>query len=169
MGKQFRFLMSEDDESILLDYLLRMNIKILHEGNNIAPLEVQSFPAQFSGVGWFMLWLYKDEWGLLKLQKCSNGTYRVESSNSPVLELSRTIVRIQQKEISYGRIWYENTYYDSGEKKQKNEKVDLFYKELRETIKSMLNKEQIIVRGMKTTIYISKSLKKYLDCGYKII
>ena len=40
MGKQFRFLMSEDDESILLDYLLIMNIKILHDGNNKAPLEV---------------------------------------------------------------------------------------------------------------------------------
>ena len=165
MGKQFDFFMSEKDEQKIKEYLQQSNVKMLFEGKNPPPIEITDFPPTFSGKGWFMVYLYKEEWGELKLSQSG----WLDIITSPIIEFSRTIIRNDAKEISPGRIWYHNRYFDEDENLvEKCKDIDLFYYELKKKIKKFLPNHKRLDAGKNRTFYCSDSIKELLDDGYKI-
>ncbi len=164
MGKQFEFFMSEKDEQKLKEYLQQLNVKILFEGKSPTSIEITNFPLAFSDIGWFQLFLYKEEWGKLKDKSLS-----VYIHSLPIIEFRRTIIRTNAKEISPGRIWYQNTYFDENENLvEKCKDIDLFYYELKKKIKKFLPNHKRLDAGKNRTFYCSDSIKELLDDGYKI-
>lgn len=169
MGKQFNFFMGERDEERLKKYLLKSNVKILFEGKNPMPIEITEFPPTFSGKGWFIMYLYKEEWGELVIRNVSTDMKRIDLLSSPVIELSRTVIRSTAKEITPGRIWFQNSYFKEDTILNKCSDINNFYLELMRQIKIILPKQKKPFAEGNTTIYCSDSIKKMLDNGYRIM
>ena len=111
MGRQFHFFMGEKEEEELKRYLLDSNVKILFEGKNPTPVEITEFPPAFSDRGWFMVYLYKEEWGELVMKDVLTERKYLDVFSSPVIEFSRTVIREHAKEITTGLIWFQNRYF----------------------------------------------------------
>lgn len=94
--------MGEKEEEELKRYLLDSNVKILFEGKNPMPVEITEFPPAFSDRGWFMMYLYKEEWGELVIKDVSTDRKYLDVFSSPVIEFSRTVIREHAKEITPG-------------------------------------------------------------------
>lgn len=164
MGKQFEFFMAEKDEETLKEFLQQLNVKILYEGKSSQSIEITHLPPAFSDIGWFQLFLYKEEWGKLKDKSLS-----VYIHYLPIIEFRRTIVRNNSKEISPGRIWYQNKYFDEDENLvEKCKDIDLFYYDVKKKIKKILPNHKRFDAGKNRTFYCSESIKELLDEGYKI-
>ncbi len=164
MGKQFEFYMDEKDEEILKECLLRSDVKILFDGKTPPAMEIIDFPPAFSSIGWFHLYLYKEKWGQLRDQSLAVYIYSL-----PIIEFRRTVIRADAKEISPGRIWYQNRYFDEDENLvEKCKDIDLFYYELKKKIKQILPNHKRLESGKNKTFYCSESIKELLDDGYKI-
>ena len=111
-----------------------------------------------------MVYLYKEEWGKLKDKSLS-----VYIHSLPIIEFRRTIICTNAKEISPGRIWYQNRYFDEDENLvEKCKDIDLFYYELKKKIKQFLPNHKRLDTGKNRTFYCSDSIKELLDDGYKI-
>lgn len=164
MGKQFEFFMSEKDEQKLKEYLQQSNVKMLFEGKSPPPIEITKLPPAFSDIGWFQLFLYKEEWGGLTMR-----SKWLDVISSPVIEFRRTVIRNDAKEISPGRIWYHHKYFDKDENLvEKCKDIDLFYYELKKKIKKILPNHKRLDAGKNKTFYCSDFIKELLDDGYKI-
>lgn len=169
MGRQFHFFMGEKEEEELKRYLLDSNVKILFEGKNPTPVEITEFPPAFSDRGWFMVYLYKEEWGELVIKDVSTDRKYLDVFFSPVIEFSRTVIREHAKEITPGRIWFQNRYFKGDMILNKCSEMNRFYQALARQIKKILPKHRKPLAEGNTTIYCSDSIKEMLDNGYRIM
>lgn len=136
MGKQFNFLIDTETEEKFIEFVKQCGGKILFEGSNQKPIEIEELPEQFSGKGWFSVLLYKQTFGELHYIKLENGRWFINTSRSPVIEFTRTVVRESQTEVSQGRLWLEMRYWDDSDIIQyKSKELDEWYKELVKWIK----------------------------------
>lgn len=169
MGKQFNFFMDEKDEERLRKYLLESHVKLIFEGRNLMPVEITVFPPPFSGKGWFIIYLYKEEWGELVARDVSTTMKRIDQLSSPVIEFSRTVIRSDARGITPGRIWFQSNHFKEDILLNKCSEINAFYLELMRQIKMILPKQKKPFTERNTTIYCSDSIKIMLDDGYKIM
>jgi len=169
MGKQFNFLMDIETESKFVEFIKSCGGKILFEGTNINPEEIQQLPEQFSGKGWFSVYLYKSEFGELYYRELENGRKYIDSIKSPVIEFNRTIIRESQKEISQGRLWLEMKYWNNNDViEYKTQCIDDWYKELNKWIKKSVKKVEVLHNERKIGYYATPQMKQLMDNRYKI-
>lgn len=161
--------MGEKEEEELKRYLLDSNVKILFEGKNPTPVEITEFPPAFSDRGWFMVYLYKEEWGELVMKDVLTERKYLDVFSSPIIEFSRTVIREHAKEITPGRIWFQNRYFKGDTILNKCREMTRFYQALARQIKKILPKHRKPLAGGNTTIYCSDSIKEMLDNGYRIM
>ncbi len=169
MGKQIRFLMDNELEEEFKKLILLDGV-ILFEGNNNQPIEIEDLPLGFSGKGWFKVYLYKKEFGELNLEELDSGRKYINANSSSVIEFSRTIIRNNPKEISRGRLWLENKYYNEKEELVvKDRNLEEWYNQLSEWIKSKMSKKQILTPHKIYSEYTTIAIKEMVESGYKII
>ncbi|MFD0048010.1 hypothetical protein ACFVHQ_01495 [Actinomycetes bacterium NPDC127524] len=165
MGKQITFYMDEPTESCFIDFILD-NAKILAEvetasANSIIYIEDKDFFEDKNQCVQF--WIYKEELGELDIRETENRKY-VAASKSPVIEFSRTLIRMRDKEIIRGRIWVELKYWDeTGELVHKSEKLNTLYKALTKWIKKNVSHREINREANLYKEYISDSLVEYIE------
>ncbi|KKK36118.1 hypothetical protein WQ57_21145 [Mesobacillus campisalis] len=166
MGKQIRFYIDRELEKDLIHFVIANGGEILFEGENLKPISVTSLPEPFSGKGWFTSYLYKADFGELKYISLPNKRLVIDSTKSPVIEFSRTIIRSigKNKEISGGRFWLEMKYWN-GENQlvQKPVELDQWYKALSKWIKEHVPKDK------ESNSYVSPAIKDLLARGFKLM
>ena len=168
MGKQINFLMDKDTEDKFLIYVKENGVAIF-EGNNDSPKIIELLPEPFTGRGWFKVYLFNNQ-GDLILNKLSTGREFIDSIKSPVIEFSRTIIRVGAKEVTRGRLWFETKFYnEDGELVSKDNNLDDWYKNLCKWIKKNAPKTEISINGTQYKEYITKSVVQLLENGYKIV
>lgn len=169
MGKQINFLMDNEFEEKFLEYVLSEGV-VLFEGNNMSPVRIETLPEPFSEKGWFKLYLYKEEYGKLKLNKLDTGREYIDLIASPVIEFSRTIIRHGAKEVSRGRLWIEMKFYnDRKELVMKSKEIDDWYKKLNQWIKKNLPKTEIITKNRTYSEHSCKYINDMVENGYKVM
>ena len=168
MGKQITFYMDMKTEQQFKDFILQEG-EIIVEGSNPNPISVKILPEPFSDKGWFKLYLYKKEYGELVLDSTANGRKYIDETKSPVIEFLRTVVREDEKEVSRGRLWLEMKYWDvHGRQVEKAKALNDWYTNLCKWVKNQLPKTEFLVNEEIYTEYISDSIKKSVENGYKI-
>jgi len=168
MGKQINFLMDLDTENLFKDIILHEG-EILFEGINSEPISIIALPEEFSSNDWYSVYLYKKEFGELFFNKLPNGNLYIDTIKSPIIEFIRTVVRDDENEVSRGRLWYENKYYDDeGKLIHKSEELNIWYDCLCKWIKKNLPKTEIYIRSEKYKENISSGIKELIKKGYVI-
>ena len=143
---------------------------ILFEGTNLHPIQIQELPLSFTGKGWFKVYLYQKRFGELHLEELDSGRKYINPHLSPVIEFSRTVIRNNPKEISRGRLWVENKYYNDREELiNKSKNLDEWYSQLSEWIKMRMSKKLIVTPQKKYNEYTTRSLKEMVENGYRIV
>ena len=116
-----------------------------------------------------MVYLYKEEWGELVMKDVLTERKYLDVFSSPVIEFSRTVIREHEKEITPGRIWFQNRYFKGDTILNKCREMTRFYQALARQIKKILPKHRKPLAEENTTIYCSDSIKEMLDNGYRIM
>lgn len=165
MGKQFRFIMDETDEREFFEYI-KHDGRIFETKKSEGTLEISEFPNYI----YLKLYLSKDEFGELEFKENLDGKKYINTTVSPVIELRKTILRENIKEIQRGRLFVEMKYYnDNDEIQQKNGLVDVWYKELIRWIKRRLYCVEVILNGKVTKEYVSESLIAFVEDGFHLL
>lgn len=169
LGKQFNFIIDKETESLFFQFI-KENGEALFEGSNEKPIILNELPLPFSGKCWFKIYLYNKNYGDLIYNTTSSGRVYIESLDSPVIEYLRTIIKDNSKEISKGRLWFENKYYNKHDKLiNKDIRLEEWYKILCTWIKQNLIKIDVINNGKTTKEYVSKPILQLLENGYRIV
>lgn len=142
---------------------------ILFEGTNLEPMSIIELPQEFSSNDWHSVYLYRREFGELILDKLPNGKQYIDIISSPVIEFIRTVVREDEKEVSRGRLWMEMKYWnEAGELVEKSKLLNDWYSSLCKWIKKKLPKTEISINEDTYVEFISPTMKKLVEKGYKI-
>ena len=162
MGKQFRFIMDDSDQEKLIQKVCEQGIVLFKDRHN-GIKEISSLPDG----NWIHLHFmqYKD---VKKIQSDDNLLY-VDVLRMPVLELRQTFVRNNTREIQRGRLYFENKYYEDDNLIFKEEELEKWYKEIIKWIKNELQCVEIMENTKLTKEYVSASLEKYIEEGYKLM
>ena len=162
MGKQFRFIMDDSDQEKLIQKVSEQGI-VLYNDRHKGIKEVSSLPDGF----WIHLYFikYKD----VEIIKSSNNPLGVDVWTMPVLEFRQTTVRNNVSEIQRGRLYFHNTYFEGDNLIYKDEELEKWYKELIKWIKKELKCVQIMEYTKLTKEYVSESLVKYVEDGFKLL
>lgn len=165
MGKQFRFIMDQNDETKFFDYIKETGNIFLEERFKSSEL-ITKLP---EGI-WIILLLYKESFGEIKFSKTDNGIKYINPIIEPVIEFSQTLVRDNVKEISRGRLWLEMRYYNEDEMLvMKSELLDEWYKELSKWIKKNLKCIKVTMGNKTYKEYVSESLISKVESGYELL
>jgi len=166
MGRQHVFAMDEEDEILFMEYLRGNGYVIYQDDKSGIPKLIEKFPEPFSSKGWFILYLYRSNFGEMKFRELNDGRLYLDAGIAPVIEFSRTIVRHGNvREIQFGRIWVEMKYYDENEMLvKKSEELDKGYKDIKRWINKQLGKSNVHFKsGACKECVISKSLIKLIE------
>lgn len=165
MGKQFRFIMDENDKKAFFEYV-KCTATVYVTKKLEGTTEIVGLPDEL----WINLYLYKNEFGKLIFNEISNGRKYINTSISPVIEFGNTLVRKNVKEIQRGRLYVEMKYYDeNGQLMQKDELLDNWYRELVKWIKKQLQCVEVTYNGKVIKEYASESLVNLLEEGYLLL
>lgn len=162
MGKQFRFIMDDRDQERLIEKVCEQGI-ILYNDRHNGVKEITYLPDG----NWIHLHFlkYKDA----QIVQSDDKLLDVDVLRMPVLELRQTFVRSKTKEIQRGRLYFENKYFENDNLIYKEEELELWYKEIIKWIKNELKCVEIMESTKITKEYVSVSLVKYIDAGFKLI
>ena len=162
MGKQFRFIMDDRDQEKLIQKVCDQGI-ILYDDRNNGIKEVSSIPDG----NWLHLYFmkYKD----VKMIQSNDTLLDVDELRMPVLELRQTFVRNNTKTIQRGRLYFENKYFQDDNQIFKDEELEKWYKEIIKWIKKVLQCVEITENTKLTKEYVSESLVKYIEEGYRLL
>ncbi|MBP8082838.1 MAG: hypothetical protein KAZ87_06510 [Spirochaetes bacterium] len=168
MGKQINFLMDFETECFFKNHILQQG-EILFEGKNSEPVSITELPTQFSGKGWFSVYLYKKELGELIFEKLSKDRKYINCTKSPVIEFTRTVIRDNEKEVSFGRLWVEMKYWsDNEELTKKPKELYEWYINLQKWIKINMPKTKFSINNKIYNEHASTEIKNIIEKGYKI-
>lgn len=157
--------MDETDEREFFEYI-KHDGRIFETKKSEGTLEISEFPNYI----YLKLYLSKDEFGELEFKENLDGKKYINTTVSPVIELRKTILRENIKEIQRGRLFVEMKYYnDNDEIQQKNGLVDVWYKELIRWIKRRLYCVEVILNGKVTKEYVSESLIAFVEDGFHLL
>lgn len=162
MGKQFRFIMDDRDQEKLIQKVCEQGI-ILYNDRLNGIKEISFLPDG----NWIHLHFmkYKDA----KVIQSDDNLLDVDVLRMPVLELRQTFVRKKTREIQRGRLYFENKYYKNDNLIYKEEELEKWYKEIIKWIKNELKCMEIMENTKLTKEYVSVSLVKYIEEGFKLI
>lgn len=162
MGKQFRFIMDDSDQEKLIQKVSEKGIVLYNDRYN-GTKKVLSLPDGY----WIHLYFleYKD----VEIIQSGNNLLNVDELRMPVLEFRQTTVRNNVREIQRGRLYFNNTYFEGDNLIYKDEELDKWYKELIKWIKKELKCVQIMEYTKLTKEYVSESLVKYVEDGFKLL
>lgn len=165
MGKQFRFIMDENDEKDFFEYV-RHTGRIFENQKHLGATEKFDIPEYT----WMNLYLFKGECGSLIFREITDEIKYVDTTASPVIEFGETLLRENVKEIQRGRLYISMKYYnEKGDLEQKSELLDMWYKELIRWLKNRLECVKICSNGRLTKEYVSKSMVKFLKEGFHLL
>lgn len=162
MGKQFRFIMDDRDQEKLIQKVCEQGI-ILYNDRHNGIKEISSLP----NGNWIHLHFlkYKDA----KIIESDDSLLDVDVLRLPVLELRQTFVRTKIREIQRGRLYFENKFYENDNLINKEEELEKWYQEIIKWIKKELKCVEIMNDTKLTKEYVSASLVKYIEEGFKLI
>ena len=162
MGKQFRFIMDNRDQEKLIQKVCEQGI-ILYNDRNNGINEISSLPDG----NWIHLYFLKHKDA--KIIESDGCLLDVDVLRLPVLEVRQTFVRTKIKEIQRGRLYFENKYYENDNLINKEKELEEWYKEIIKWIKKELKCVEIMNNTKLTKEYVSVSLVKYIEEGFKLI
>ena len=159
MGKQFGFIMSEDD---LMKLIIKISEKgrIYYRDSEKHYVETTSVP----NTNWIHLYFVPNN----RLVNITDEKY-LDVTKAYVLELRQTFIRESIKEIQRGRLYIENKYYDNDKIVYKDSELDEWYKEIVKWIKHNLPCIEIEKNGKTIKEYVSESLRSFVDKNFKIV
>ena len=162
MGKQFRFIMNEEDSERLIQKVLETG-KVYCKNSSREIVQIYSLPK----TNWLHLYFVKNKYE--DIIKFFEEAKYVDVVREPVLELRQTYVRAKTKEIQRGRIYLERTYYENEFLVYKDAELEKWYKELVKWIRNNLTCLETFANGKVTKEYVSESLIRYVEDGFKLI
>lgn len=126
MGRQINFYMSEQIQAEFIAFLEQESFVYVdyYVGKTVHPASKDVYS----------VYLYKEAYGEL-VKKFDDKIY--DSSNGPVIEFSKTVMKEDTKKIIRGRLWMTEWYYDeAGNRTKKKELLIKDYEKLVRWVKS---------------------------------
>ena len=142
MGRQYNFYMGRNDEELFLEYLRQNQYVIYQDNKDGNPKVIDKWPEPYSGTGWFILYLYREDFGkMIFSESFRDGRLFIQPDDAPVIEFVRTCINPKDKGIMSGRIWLEMKYYDKNNMLwYKSENLIKAYNDIKKWIKKQLKK-----------------------------
>ncbi len=163
MGRQFGFIMDENDEKAFFDFVKQHNCFYLTD-HSYGSREINEFPLE----KWSSLYIYNKQFGDLVFKKYY-GKYWIDNSYSPVIEFLHTWVMDNEQRITRGRLWVEMKFWNENEELvQKDSQLEALYKQCVRWIKKNLNVVVVSPYGKPEKQYVSKSLEEKVISGYRL-
>lgn len=154
--------MDDRDQEKLIQKVCEQGI-ILYNDRNNGIKEISSLPDG----NWIHLYFLKHKDA--KIIESDGCLLDVDVLRLPVLEVRQTFVRTKIKEIQRGRLYFENKYYENDNLINKEKELEEWYKEIIKWIKKELKCVEIMNNTKLTKEYVSVSLVKYIEEGFKLI
>ncbi|WP_160676198.1 hypothetical protein [Clostridium sp. C8-1-8] len=158
MGKQINFYMDNDNEINFIRFCFDEGFKLLYvdldderviEFDNLDDLTCYKKDL-------CTLYIYRNDFGNLVFD--INDKHRIDITDSPVIEFNSTIIDDSKKQITSGRLWFENIYYEGNEQIKKSDILSKSYTLLCKWIKKNIPKREIQIKGYTYKEYISNKL-----------
>lgn len=111
MGKQINFLMDKELEQEFFEFVNEYSV-VLAKDNKGSLKVIDLLPNSDNVRYWWKLYIYNEKFGDYTLRNLDNGKIYLDLDKSPVIEFSRTIIREDTKDMSRGRLWFQNSYWD---------------------------------------------------------
>jgi hypothetical protein len=168
VGKQINFYLDDDTEQKFIEFILTSSdATMLLDGK---PIDLDTLYTPFSERRWYQIHIYKSHFGKLIIDELPMGRLEVNSLYSPVIEYSRTAINFDKKQILRGRIWVEMKYWnENAVLVEKNRDLEKWYGTLNRWIKKNVVKVEEIINGFKYVDYVSPTLLKLKDEGFKFM
>lgn len=167
MGKQINFLMDKELEQEFFEFVNKSAVVLFEDDNGL--LEAVDVLPSSDMRYWWSLYIYNEKFGDYTLNDLDNGKVYLDLDKSPVIEFNRTIIRENTKDMSRGRLWFQNSYWDDEDKLvYKDPNLDKLYQKLCRWIRRNTPKVEVNAKNGVKKEYISKSLIDLIESGYKI-
>ncbi|WP_434799149.1 hypothetical protein [Terrisporobacter vanillatitrophus] len=167
MGKQIIFFMDDEAEKEFFEFIKESAVVLFEDDNGLLKV-IDTLPNSNSVRHWRKLYIYNDKFGDYTLNDLDNGRVYLDLYKSPVIEFNRTIIRENTKDMSRGRLWFENSFYDEDELVYKDPNLDKLYQKLCRWIRKKIPKVEVNAKNGIKKEYISKPLINLIESGYEI-
>lgn len=167
MGKQITFYVEKELEEKLIQQLFNEGFVIVAE--DLENKELVTYDElQKVNPKAYIMYLYKNNFGKLIIDKeCE---FRLDSLRSPVIELTRTLIKNDKKIIIRGRVWVETKYYDeNGEVIIKDSILTKEYNSLVKWIKKNVPFQEVIKGEYVIKEYVTDHIKSLAESDFKLI
>ena len=156
MGRQINFYMSEQIQAEFIAFLEQENFLYVdyYVDKTVHPASKDVYS----------VYLYKEAYGKL-VKKFDDKVY--DSSNGPLIEFSKTMMKEEEKKIIRGRLWMTDWYYDeTGNKVKKNELLIKDYEKLVRWLKKHIPYQEYNQKGYILKEYINDEVIELQKQGY---
>ncbi len=167
MGKQINFYIEKELEEKLIQQLFNEGFVIVAEDlDNKELVTYDEFQKVNPKV--YIMYLYKKEFGKLIIDKeCE---FRLDCLRSPIIELTRTLIKNDKKIVTRGRLWVETKYYDeNGEIILKDSILTKEYNSLVKWVKKNVPYQEVMKGEYVIKEYITDNMKSLAESGFKLI
>lgn len=167
MGKQINFLMDKELEQEFFEFVNESAVVLFEDSNGLLEV-IDALPSSDIRY-WWSLYIYNEKFGDYTLRNLDNGKVYLDLDKSPVIEFSRTTIREDTKDMSLGRLWFQNSYWnEEDELVYKDSNLDKLYQKLCRWIRKKISKVEVNAKNGVHKEYISKSLINLIESGYEI-
>lgn len=167
MSKQINFYIENEIEENLIQQLFNEGFVIVSEDlDNKELVTYEEFQKVNSKA--YIMYLYKKDFGKLIIDKeCE---FRLDFLRSPIIELTRTLIKNDKKIITRGRLWVETKYYDeNGKMIIKDSNLTKEYNSLVKWIKTNVPFQEVTKGEYVIKEYITENIKSLVESGFKLI
>nr|WP_314458959.1 hypothetical protein [uncultured Clostridium sp.] len=167
MGKQINFYIEKEFEEKLIQQIFNEGFVIVAEDLDEKMLVTYD---EFQKVNpkVYIMYLYKKNFGKLVIDK--DCEFRLDSLRSPIIELTRTLIKNDKKIVTRGRLWVETKYYDeNGEIILKDSILTKEYNSLVKWIKKNVPNQEVMKGEYIIKEYVTDYIRNLTDNGFKLI
>ena len=157
MGKQINFYMSKQVQTSFVEYL---------EQNQFVFLDYNAQRVeQPLSTNVYGLYLYKQTYGDVIMRQDLKQI--IDIIKSPIIEFSKTTIKLEEKKVLQGRIWISDQYYDeNGALIKKNEEFVKDYKILNRWIRKNVPYQEVRKGEFIVKEYVNDDLKELQEKGF---
>lgn len=167
MGKQIIFFMDKELEQEFFEFVNESAVVLFEDSSGL--LEAVNVLPSSDIRYWWSLYIYNEKFGDYTLNDLDNGKVYLDLFKSPVIKFNRTIIREDTKDMSRGRLWFQNSYWDDeDELVYKDPNLDKLYQKLCRWIRKKIPKVEVNAKNGVHKEYISKPLINLIESGYEI-
>lgn len=167
MGKQINFYIEKELEEKLIQQIFNEGFVIVAEDlDNKVLVTYDEFQKINPKV--YIMYLYKKDFGKLVIDK--DCEFRLDSLRSPIIELTRTLIKNDKKIVTRGRLWIETKYYDgNGGIILKDSILTKEYNSLVKWIKRNVPNQEVMKGEYIIKEYVTDNIKNLAYNGFKLI